>query len=503
MSPIFQTSLRAAVAVTLGLSAMTAAAGPAGASAHSPVPAPVSAPVPAKPAISPADLAAMARQAPLVDAASVIRTAVRTAPPRGYAGLSLVDDHVALYWNGKVPADINRVVGDARRLAPVTVEVAPFSQTELKSAAGKVRAATNSPAVHGVRAKNDGSGLEVVAEPGAALPALPDTGVPVRTIRQAKPTPVVNRQDDQPPWSSGMIMWGAVGGCTSGFGVKNVTTGTPYLLTAEHCGPIGTTWEDGAGEHIGTTVATNHNHDTGLISAAAVNGRVFTGTVTDGVQSPVSGPTGVFVGQSLCQSGYTSANETGGPICGLIVESISDDWQNFVSARRPDHQDGTRHGDSGGPVYQVTANGSVLAVGITSWMGGEGLMGFQDWETIRADLGDIVPVTSTLAGTPTGPCRVSYQITDKWSGGYTANVTVYNSSAAITGWNLKWNLGTSSTVTSPWRARVTQTGGAVSAVGESYIADIPAAGAVSFGFNASGTPFTPNSFTLNGTLCGS
>ncbi|MEK8107805.1 hypothetical protein NKG94_27315 [Micromonospora sp. M12] len=80
----------------------------------------------------------MAVQAPLVDAANVIRTAVERAPARGYAGIGLVDDHVTLWWKGAPPTDIAAAVTAARRTAPVEVANATYSRTELRKAAARL-----------------------------------------------------------------------------------------------------------------------------------------------------------------------------------------------------------------------------------------------------------------------------------------------------------------------------------------------------------------------------
>lgn len=81
------------------------------------------------------------------------------------------------------------------------------------------------------------------------------------------------------------------------------------------------------------------------------------------------------------------------------------------------------------------------------------------------------------------------------------NATVYNSAAAINGWQVKWNLTSGSSVTDRWNAQISQAGTAVTAANLPYNATIPSGGAITFGFNASGTPKTPASFTLNGQAC--
>jgi cellulase/cellobiase CelA1 len=147
-------------------------------------------------------------------------------------------------------------------------------------------------------------------------------------------------------------------------------------------------------------------------------------------------------------------------------------------------------------VYAVTDQGTLLAAGTTTRSGGAGF-GFQDFATYRADFGNLVPVTEGATGT----CRVSYQITDRWPGGYAVNVTVYNSGADITGWSLAWDLPAPGQIQGRWNAVFSQNGTTVTATNESHNARITSGGAVTFGFTAAGSPATPAPITLNGAAC--
>lgn len=445
----------------------------------------------------------MLAQTALVDAASVIRTAVRAGRPRGYAGLGLVGDHVALWWKGVPPADIAAAVAAARHVAPVAVERAAYSGSQLKAVAArldKVVRADPADAAHGVRIRTDGGGLEVLVDTstGARVPELPKVDVPTRTVRQRPMRQRSTRLDDSAPWSGGTSIWAPNTGalCTSGFGVRDLATGNPYLITAGHCGDLGTEWADRTGETIGTVVRRNADHDAELVATPAVSNKVHVGGATDGVQASVAGWTEVFPGQLLCQSGNTSAEQIGGPVCNLEVQFHYTDREELVEATQLDGDESARGGDSGGPVYAVTAQGTLLAAGTTTrsaWAG----FGFQDFATYRADFGDLVPVTEGVTGT----CRVSYQVTDSWPGGYVANVTVYNSGAALTGWRLAWDLPPNGRIQGHWNALVAQDGTTVTATNESYNARIESGGAVTFGFTASGSPAVPAPITLNGVAC--
>jgi streptogrisin D len=493
MTSIRSTAARAVTAGLLGLSTLGIAASNAGAAPTAPtildqLPSPVR--------------DRMIAQTPLVDAASVIRTAVNSAEQRGYAGIVISGDHVDLWWKGALPADIARAVAAAQGLAPIEVHRAAFSHNQLKVAAAKLDRVVDkdkSDAAHDVRIANDGSGLEVVIDhaAGARTPALPQAGVPIKTVRQAPRKLVATREDDAAPWSGGARIWSNHGaGCTAGFGVKNADTGTPYILIAGHCGDLGTTWFDGTGEEqIGTVVGRNADQDTELVTAASTSNKVYVGTMTDGVQARVSGWTDVFPGQILCQSGVTSVGGTGAPVCNLRVENLNEGtFDNLVYAEQLDGLQSALPGDSGGPVYQVQADGSILAAGTSTWTSGTGF-GFQDFATARGDFGNIVPAESANS------CRVSYQVAETWNGGYKTNVTIYTTGAVNGGWNLEWTVPAGIQIQGRWGAQFTQAGNSVTATNESYNGTIPAGGAVAFGFTAGGTPSNPAAFTLNGSAC--
>ncbi|MBF9132869.1 cellulose-binding domain-containing protein [Plantactinospora sp. S1510] len=442
----------------------------------------------------------MAAQTPLIDAANVIRTAVEGASPRGYAGIGLVDDHVTLWWKGVPPADIAAAVATVRRTASVEVARATYSRTELEKAAAKlvpVVEADRADAAHAVRLRTDGAGVEVAVDDtaGAALPKLPATGVRTTIVERDRLAPI-SRNADSAPYDGGAYISPAPGSwCTAGFGVTNASTAATYLLSAGHCGSLGQVWSTGAGTQIGAVTHRNADHDTMLISTPTPGDHIYVGGVNDEVRARVVGWTKVFPGQLLCQSGVTSAGVLGGPICDLRVEFHYDDREELVEATQVDGEQAARQGDSGGPVYAVNADGTVLAAGTTTRFAGPGF-GFQDFATARADFGDLVPATAIPSS-----CRVSYAVTDSWGTGFTASVTVYNDGPAVSGWSLGWNFPGGQLIQGHWNGVFQQSGSAVTVANENYNAAIPTGGAVSFGFTANGSPTAPAPFTLNGTTC--
>jgi cellulase/cellobiase CelA1 len=120
----------------------------------------------------------------------------------------------------------------------------------------------------------------------------------------------------------------------------------------------------------------------------------------------------------------------------------------------------------------------------------------------------VVTPTSTPIVTPTptpssGTCRVSYSV-NQWSGGFTANLTVTNtSSSALNGWTLTFSFPGSQQVTQGWNGVFSQSGNQVTITNASYNAAIPPNGSVNPGFNGSwsGSNPSPTTFTLNGATC--
>ena len=111
--------------------------------------------------------------------------------------------------------------------------------------------------------------------------------------------------------------------------------------------------------------------------------------------------------------------------------------------------------------------------------------------------------SSSSSSTSGAGCHVAYSITNQWSGGFQAAITINNAgSAAINGWTLTWAFANGQTITSLWNGVETQSGGNVTVKNASYNASIPGGGNVSgIGFTANGTATTPSSFAVNGTTC--
>lgn len=107
-------------------------------------------------------------------------------------------------------------------------------------------------------------------------------------------------------------------------------------------------------------------------------------------------------------------------------------------------------------------------------------------------------------GTPAAGCTVTYGIDSAWNNGFTATVTVKNTSTApVDGWTLGWSYPGGQRVTNAWNATVTQSGTAVTAKDVGWNKAIAPGSSVSFGFQATftGSNPAPAVFTLNAATC--
>ncbi len=125
---------------------------------------------------------------------------------------------------------------------------------------------------------------------------------------------------------------------------------------------------------------------------------------------------------------------------------------------------------------------------------------------VSASSAALTVTTADLAG-GAGGCVVTYRVASQWSSGFTAGVTITNTSgAAVDGWALAWTFPGGQTIGQIWNATAATGTSAVTAASMGYNASIPPrGGSVSFGFlgtwAGSGTNGAPVSFTLNGGAC--
>ena len=113
------------------------------------------------------------------------------------------------------------------------------------------------------------------------------------------------------------------------------------------------------------------------------------------------------------------------------------------------------------------------------------------------------PTPTSVTGTS---CNVHYAITNQWSTGFGAAITITNTgSTTINSWSLQFSFANGQTITQLWNGTYTQTGSAVTITNVSYNGSIAPGATLSStpGFNGawSGSNAVPASFKLNGVTC--
>src|SRR5688572_3620356 len=101
-------------------------------------------------------------------------------------------------------------------------------------------------------------------------------------------------------------------------------------------------------------------------------------------------------------------------------------------------------------------------------------------------------------------CRVDYAVTNQWSGGFQASVTLTNVGDPLNGWTLRFSFpDTGQKLTQGWSATWAQSGTAVTAANASWNGSVATGGTVSLGFTGTFTGANPSpaQFTINNTAC--
>jgi hypothetical protein len=286
-----------------------------------------------------------------------------------------------VYWHGTVPAPLQRRIGEVARSVPVTVVPAPYSYARLQAARKRLRtdqrfAATG---VTVVRIPVDGTGLEIGF--GASLRAkagpfaLPDLGVPTRSISRGMPVPLIGRADDTPPFWGGAIIQNRQGAfCSSGFSLRKAD-GHPFTMTDYHCqDPVtaATRFWTYTGTELGVTYEWDALQDTTIIDTQP-NGGSGAGIYTKGTPSGYSAARvtgwGVNrVGDFVCTSGAFS-----GELCDIEITDVHAEvptsagtFVEMAEGEQIQLKSAAGQGDSGGPVFSWDTDDTVTARGLVA-----------------------------------------------------------------------------------------------------------------------------------------
>ncbi|WP_305784451.1 cellulose binding domain-containing protein [Symbioplanes lichenis] len=98
-------------------------------------------------------------------------------------------------------------------------------------------------------------------------------------------------------------------------------------------------------------------------------------------------------------------------------------------------------------------------------------------------------------------CKVDYQVSSQWPGGFGASVAITNLGDAVSSWTLAFTFPGGQTVTQLWNGVHTQSGANVTVRNAAWNGSLATGATTTIGFNGSGSGAAPASFTVNGTLC--
>ncbi|MGL5809187.1 MAG: S1 family peptidase [Nocardioides sp.] len=214
----------------------------------------------------------------------------------------------------------------------------------------------------------------VVLEGNVARSRLPQKALASGrlVVKHTNETRRLGRYNDTPPFWGGAAIFNGGVRCSSGFTVRNNSTGARHMVTAGHCGPLGSVWTSGSGQYFGTMTqrASFPTWDLALLSGASYGTYIYMGNQT-GVGTPTGAAGDPVVGFSYCSSGSTTFES-----CGKTATSLSGtfcDAAGCTPGLATFTGTAVGPGDSGGPIVfksgtRVYPRAVVIAGGgSTTW----------------------------------------------------------------------------------------------------------------------------------------
>jgi hypothetical protein len=280
-----------------------------------------------------------------------------------------------VWWHGAPSDELRNYV--ARSGVPVAFAESEHSPTELRRIAS-VLVSDPATGVASATVPKDGSAVQVTVRGGAdqmGESIIPDIdGVPV-VVTSTDEVVSYSRQNDIYAMGGARInrFTGASidARCTSGFPVEQASTGLKGVVTASHCGAVGSQWvrwPDSTGPTVypygnnGMMVARIPAYDGAIIQTAFNNPGFYVSTWDSATYTALNGVAFVPVGAEICYSGSFS-----GLVCGNIVKDTGVTYslsgvgtvtgiRTMQSAGSP----GAGQGDSGGPGYMLVNDAGTI-----------------------------------------------------------------------------------------------------------------------------------------------
>jgi hypothetical protein len=341
------------------------------------------------------------RPDPWVTAVSSLDARISANP--AFAGIAIDDDVVVVRW--KQGSSPDAALEAAFPSLTMRQEFVPFTEQELVAETQRITKSLGrgDVGISVIGPAPDLSGIEIhpsKAEAGlrrttgdaqVQQPSLQDFGIEQGAIPLTVTEPLAAgttaRLTTDPDRTGFPIRTGGqrielgAAACTSGIPAYIVQSGARVMVTAGHCGSVGSSWTDGAGNFYGrmttnfsspTTPSFDYaylgSHSTGFQVGVIQRGPLANGSVTPSRQMDYIAP---YQGLSVCSSGSFS-----GEVCQVVVQAVGQSvfykadnqwYDNLVSTTSTGTYAGWGDGDSGGTVHRPHATGGgTTIVGIVS-----------------------------------------------------------------------------------------------------------------------------------------
>ncbi|MGW0615669.1 peptidase [Streptomyces sp. NPDC002788] len=365
--------------------------------------------------------------APLRAIANAVGEQGRGAYTDTYSNIFLDQKHHQVDVYATDSARGQKMIAAAKRahhdidLSKVKFMRAKYTKKQLDAAVAQIMASSkvskaSQLTVYSAAVTPDGSSVQVTAKPSAVaevkaivshVHATADglaggPSIPV-TVTAGSPIKAATwRWNDTYPLIGGDVLLGQgvksgyVDQCTSGIAAENASTGEDYLITADHCYPLGAdvfgeatpvgAWGTNYGNYLGEVTSGDDYWDAQIIDTGHKSGAGSNSDEADqpqGTWYPVQSDFYSYNGDSVCQDGARSYYDGHGVPCGINVvnqdityNATWDDGSVHAIRGVEGQKSGwaVEQGDSGGLVFSVASSCCRQARGEVSAMDGNDTM---------------------------------------------------------------------------------------------------------------------------------
>jgi hypothetical protein len=196
----------------------------------------------------------------------------------------------------------------------------------------------------------------------------------VRLVVAERASEASSRLDDIAPWAGGERIEISGDLCTAGFAIeRSDNSGEQEMITAGHCGAIGDVVHN-RDNNIGTIVQDKFLHgglDVAYIGEQHYAPFIYMGNASSDVGRRVRGTRSLVKGLGICTDGAFTGQNCAGivtqtDLC-VTVEGKDSCHVAEASSRDTDGSILVQHGDSGGPVVELSGADGVLVLGMITY----------------------------------------------------------------------------------------------------------------------------------------